>query len=95
MRSGDKRPGFLAVLAALAMGGPPGMPNIDLTLFRRRVVTPSLKWASGLVVQKAECETCGQPLPAGNGGIRRYCDRDCRLRRHNKRGSLCVRRHAA
>lgn len=46
------------------------------------------------VEAKGECETCGTTLPFNprEGGIRRYCGKECKQNRHNARGPRKVRR---
>lgn len=65
-------------------------PELLAELMRAR--KPQVRY----VEAKGECETCGSTLPFNprEGGIRRYCNRECKQRRHNMRGPRRVRRTA-
>jgi len=45
-----------------------------------------------ILTSPTECKVCKKELPR-DGVYRVYCSKPCRLRRHNRHGSLCVRRH--
>lgn len=97
----DRRLSVFAAIAALAFGKGE-LPNIQFKrpswVPGSRGRPSGLRWFVGLIAPSKACKTCGGPLTyrlgegsarrATNGTVRHYCNKLCRLLRHNKKLTL-------